>query len=178
MNVYAFSEGLESEIDIEARPDVYLQQFHQADPVRAYLFVIKKFMGEIAGDGLHYVFENRLGQILPEVIEGFHRLGMPQTAEVLDQAGHRLGSPFPRGLYLREMRLSAAVARVPDDEIKSRYGMSDEDIEADPDYVEVLKGEELFDDLPDLYFKLVETENGGFETAAIEFIKKSSAPTI
>ena len=178
MDVHAFSEGLESEIDIEARSDVYLEQFHQVDPVRAYLFVIEKVMGGIAGDGLYYVFESRWGQILPEVIEGLYKLGMPRTAEVLTQAGHRLGNPFPRGSYLREMRLSAAVSKIPNDEIKSRYEMSDDEMDADPDYVEVLKGIELFDDLDDSYFKLVKTENGGFEAAAVEFIKKSSAPII
>ena len=90
MDTYAFSQIVESQIDIEARPDLYLEQFHKANPVAAYLFVMYWVVGAISGDGFYFVFESRKGQIFPEAIEGFKRIGMPKTAEILEQAGAQL----------------------------------------------------------------------------------------
>lgn len=167
MDSYQFSQSVADQIDIEARPDLYLEQFHKANPIAAYLFVMFQVTNFIAGDGFYCVFEARWGQVFPEVVEGFKRIGMPKTAEILEQAGAQLGSPYPRGIVLRAKRLAKLISQIPVDSIKEKFGytLEQELDEYDIDLLETMLTTEIFDDLETIYFQLIKSENGGFQQA-------------
>ncbi len=176
MDTYAFSQIVESQIDIEARPDLYLEQFHKANPVAAYLFVMYWVVGAIAGDGFYFVFEAREGQIFLEAIEGFKRIGMPKTAEILEQAGAQLGIPYPRGIVLRGKRLAKLVSQVPIDSIREKFGFTlDQELdEYDIDILETMVTTVIFEALETTYFQLIDSENDGFHQAAEIYMNQNT----
>jgi hypothetical protein len=165
------------QIDIEARPDVYLQQFASFDQDLAYLYVIHEAARWIAGDGFYFLMSTKKGQVIPEMIEGLKRFGMPQVSEVVAQIAARVAVPFPRGWFLRDKRLVEALERVSEDKILGDLRMTRVDAEENPRWFEDMKREELFDDLETNYFKLIETENGGLDAVRTRILEQQKRRT-
>jgi hypothetical protein len=116
---------------------------------------------EVCNGGFLQFFWNNTGVLFPEAIEGFKLIGMPQLASVLETAGTPLGSPYPRD---REARWDALLATS-----RLEAGEIEQIFQKNPNlYLAYLKVTESldWDTLNKQFYKLIESENGGFEVAA------------
>ena len=82
--------------------------------------------------------------LAPEAVVGFHAIGMPICASLIDEAMKFFGDPYPRE---RQSRI----------EILKPYDIQDPD--QDP-----------FGALDDRFFEVLDSENGGFLSAADQSI--------
>jgi hypothetical protein len=98
---------------------------------------------EICNGGFVQLFNNSTGMIVPEAIEGFRAIGMPETAAVIEEAVCVFGSSYPRDRDGRQRAFAAVGNRIA-----------------------------AFDALNDRFYQVVETENGGFEEAASRYSER------
>ena len=51
---------------------------------------------EVCNGGLHQLFTNSTGVVVPEAIAGFRSMGLPELAAIVTEAARFFGDPFPR----------------------------------------------------------------------------------
>ena len=119
----------------------FLKQYEAAPEVARALFAAHWCQSEVLNGGLHQFFENSTGVLAPEALEAYRKLGMPRLAAVLEAAMAWFGSSYLREREDREEKLETLAAEHPD--------------AWDP-----------FDKLDEEFFDLIESEAGGFESAA------------
>jgi hypothetical protein len=180
MDVYQLFQEAEKLIDINARPHVYLEQFHAAPRILADIYTVYAVNNYIRGDGLFDgVFASQLGLVVPEAIQGFQHLQMPNTANVLSRAASKLGLPYPRGFVLRQKRLERLLGQIPHEAAQAWFGWTAQEITEDLDGFETMKAQLVFEDEDNEYFNFIESENGGFKQAieiyAADFLQNQSA---
>jgi hypothetical protein len=111
-----------------------------------YLFSVHWCFAEVGNGGLLQFFSNNTGIMAPEAVDGFRAIGMPEAADLLNQAMALLGGSYPRDWEERH----AALYKV----------MPEEDLED-------VEPEDLFEDLEDRFWDLMEPKEGeGFEARA------------
>lgn len=128
------------------------------------LYATHMCQSEICNGGFLQLFWNNTGVIVPEAIEGFRTIGMLEIASLVEQAAQQLGRPYPLD---RDDRWDALIVASP---------MSEDEIEAifkaeDNLYIAFAKATKKvpFDSLEKEFYRLLGTENGGFEAAATRY---------
>jgi hypothetical protein len=129
-------------ISIYDGPDIFLQQYGAAPVASRVLFSAHWCQSEICNGGFDQFFSNSTGVVAPEGVQAFRDIGMPQIAAVIEQAMSIFGPIYPRDRAVREDALEA-IWDVLGEEQSGPFG-----------------------DLEKSFFALIETENGGFESAA------------
>ena len=83
-------------------PEIYLKRFQELTEAQQVLFPTHWFYSEINNGGFHKCFYNATGRFAPEAVLGFKKLGLVETAEVVQKAIDIFEKPFPRdpGKYL------------------------------------------------------------------------------
>jgi hypothetical protein len=121
--------------------DRFVAHYASAPEVSRVLFAAHWCQSEICNGGFHQFYGNSTGVLAPEAADAFRKLGMPRTAELISRSISWYDSPYPRDRAVREDLLDAHANANPD--------------APDP-----------FDALDDPFFKVLESEAGGFEAAA------------
>jgi len=121
--------------------EVFLHQYNAAPEASRILFAAHWCQSEINNGGFEQFFSNSTGVLAPEGARAFRALHMPLTAELIVKAMAAFGPRYPRERTERDLAM---------DEI----GANSDD-QAGP-----------FHHLDEEFFVLVETENGGFRSAA------------
>jgi len=142
MGYWDLIDPIWEKVSIYDGPDAFLQQYGASLEVSRVLFAAYWCQSEICNGGFDQFFSNSTGVLAPEGVEGFRKIGMPQIAALMEQAMSALGLIYPRDRDEREDAIEAAWDACADNE-------------SGP-----------FGDLDELFFQLIETENGGFEEAA------------
>ena len=132
-------------VSIYDGPETFLSQYNSSHEVARTLLAAHWSQSEINNGGFEQFFSNSTGVLAPEGALAFHKIGMPHTAKLIERAMALFDAPYPRDRNEREEALEAAFDAAQVDDY-------------DP-----------FGDLNDSFFSLVETENGGFETAADKY---------
>ena len=99
---------------------------------------------EVCNGGFHQFFTNSTGVLAPEAVEAFRVLGMPELARVVAQAMLWFGPLYPRDQSTRQAALSGFAA-------------------GDP------KASSPFEQLDTSFYRLLDSESGGFYRAADEY---------
>lgn len=141
MGYWTLVEPIWDTVSIYDGGDVFLQQYTASPEASRVLFAAHWCQSEINNGGFEQFFSNSTGVLAPEGVQAFRALGMPETAALIDKAMEVFGPTYPRERSEREDALDKA--------------WDDFDDDADP-----------FSDLDESFFERVETENGGFESAA------------
>jgi hypothetical protein len=114
----------------------FQQEFAEAPLIARTLFAVHWCQSEVCNGGFYQFFYNSTGILAPEASASFQTIDMPQTASVVVQAMNWFGQPYPRRRRDRVQRLEA------------------------------VEGKKQFRPLDEEFFRLIETENGGFLAAA------------
>lgn len=140
MSYWKLVEPIWDAVSIYDGGDVFLRQYGASPEASRILFAAHWCQSEINNGGFDQFFSNSTGVLAPEGVNAFRALGMPRTADLIGEAMAAFGLPYPRERDERE------------DALEALWGA---DNDADP-----------FGNLDEAFFEMVETENGGFETAA------------
>ncbi len=128
-------------VSIYDGPEVFLHQYAAVPEASRVLFAAHWCQSEICNGGFDQFFFNSTGVLAPEAVEAFRKLGMPKVAALVEQAMSLFGPIYPRD---RANRFDALdTIRKASDKKAGAFGKLD-----------------------DLFFILIESENGGFEAAA------------
>ena len=142
MGYWSLVEPIWETVSIYDGADAFLEQYSASSEKSRILFAAHWCQSEINNGGFEQFFSNSTGVLAPEGVQAFRTIGMPQTAALIEQAMAVFGPAYLRDRDEREDALEAIWEAAGDDE-------------AEP-----------FGNLDDLFFDLVETENGGFRSAA------------
>lgn len=125
------------------------------------LFAAHLCGAEVLNGGFLQLFYNDTGIVVPEAIEGFRAIGMPELADLVEEAIKPLGSPYPRSREERQEALLRAtnkslgeVAQIAKSTPHPFIGFREVTKELD------------FDESSRSFWQLHKTENGGFVQAA------------
>jgi hypothetical protein len=142
---WSLVESIWDSVSIYDGPEAFLAQFNTAPLGARTLFAAHWCQSEIRNGGLHQFFGNSTGVLAPEAVAAFRSIGMPKIAAIVAEAMLWFGPSYPRNREVRDGQLG--------------------DYEND-DYPEDWNP---FEQLDDQFFALIESENGGFVTAADEY---------
>jgi hypothetical protein len=125
--------------------DTFIKQYNASPEPSRNLLAAHWTQSEVRNGGFAQYFSNSTGVLAPEAVVAFRALEMPQCAAMIERAMTFFEQPYPRECEER------------DEVVEAAYEASgDEDF--DP-----------FDGLDEPFFELLDTENGGFETAADKY---------
>lgn len=131
--------------DIQA----FLAAFAATEATARTLFAAHWLYSEVCNGGFHQFYWNSTGIVAPEAVDAFTAIGMPRTAEIIRRTMSWFPTPYPRN---RESRI----------ELLDRHAELHQE-SRDP-----------FSSDDDEFFKVVNSEKGGFEDAANEFATRQS----
>jgi hypothetical protein len=89
-------EPMWDRISIYDGPDVFLRTFATVKPEAGHLFAAHWCQSEVRNGGFHQFFYNSTGVLAPEAVEGFRAIGLPDCAEILQEAMSVFGEAYPR----------------------------------------------------------------------------------
>jgi hypothetical protein len=131
-------------ISIYDGPKLFLKKY-AAVPLRSRnLFAAHWCVSEISNGGFNQFFANCTGVLCPEAVKGLRAIGMPKTSAVVAQAMRSFSRPYTRHISKRRAELNR--------------------IDTDRKY---------FLPMERVFYKLVDTEAGGFEVAADRYANKA-----
>ncbi|TDK18456.1 DUF4375 domain-containing protein [Luteimonas aestuarii] len=142
MSYWDLVDPIWEKVSIYDGGDIFLRQYNASPEASRILFAAHWTQSEVRNGGFNQYFSNSTGVLAPEAVVAFRALGMPQSAAAIEQAMAFFDSPYPRERNERQEALDAAW-----------------EASGDEDY-------EPFTDIDDLFFELLDTENGGFAAAA------------
>ncbi|MBK6779908.1 MAG: DUF4375 domain-containing protein [Gemmatimonadetes bacterium] len=128
---------------IDDGPEVFLASYRALPQQVRHLLCAHWVQSEVCNGGFQQFFLNSTGVLGPEAIAGLEAVGMPQTAGTLRQAMALFGPTYPRD---REVRIAA--------------------LEADSASAALLPS---LAELDDAFYRLLESENAGWDEAATRF---------
>jgi hypothetical protein len=126
-------------VSIYDGPEVFLREFAALSAKEATLLAAHWCQAEVCNGCFRQFFKNSSGVLAPEAIASFVSLGMPETSAVVTRAVAWFGAPYLREKASRNEALAA------------------------------MKGNDPFDALDRDFYRLLDTESGGFESAATTF---------
>jgi hypothetical protein len=144
--------------------ETYLASISTLDRPLVLLYAAHFAYSEICNGGFQQFYWNSTGAIGPETVEGYRLIGMPELAALMERASALLEYPYPRDSSLRQHVLfrvsgSGELDSKSTDSLKRLYEVSDKD-DAPIDWNALNKD----------FYRLAETENGGFEAAANRYV--------
>jgi hypothetical protein len=164
-------EPLFSIIEFGEGPASFANSIGSIPPSSVILFAAHMCLAEVHNRGFRQLFWNNTGLLVPEGVEGFSAIGMPQMSAIVTSAAQPLGSPYPRG---RDDRWDAMLAASGHNE--AELAQIFEKYKGEPDGTKGLCGAFFeattnlgFDELDKQFRETARTENGGFQDAATRF---------
>jgi hypothetical protein len=161
-------EPLFSIIEFGDGPDAFNRSIVNVPRSSVLLFSAHMCLSEVHNGGFLQLFWNSTGLLVPEGIEGFSAIGMPQMSAILSRAARPLGTPYPRD---RDDRWDAMLAASGHNEKELKQIF--EKYKGEPDGTKGLycaffeaTANLGFDELDKQFWETAETENGGFQNAA------------
>jgi Domain of unknown function (DUF4375) len=136
-------------VSIYDGPGAFLQEFKATPEPSRHLLAAHWCQSEICNGGFEQFFFNSTGVLAPEAVEGFHAIGLHVVASVVQQAMELLGAEYPRDREVRNEILDA---------------------------VKDASNSNAFDSLDEEFFKLIRTENGGWDEAANKYAATHGGP--
>lgn len=77
-------------------PAAYLQYLDRMPVSARALLTTHWVYSEVCNGGLHQLFTNSTGVVIPEAIAGFRSMALPELAAIVTEAARFFGEPFPR----------------------------------------------------------------------------------
>jgi hypothetical protein len=134
-------------------PESFERTFKTVNRSVALLYAAHFCQSEVCNGGFTQLFRNSTGVLAPEAVEGFLAIGQPGVSSVVQNAIALLGSPFKRHRASR-WSILAGLSSNPDPRL----------------YQRVLQ----FEPLEREFYTLLESEAGGFESAADRYAERIS----
>jgi hypothetical protein len=122
--------------------------FKSAEPTAGTLFAAHWLYSEVCNGGFYQFYWNATGILAPEAKRSYELIGMPRTADVIQRSMQWFPTPYPRD---REARVSLL-------QVAANHGDKGGPFRA----------------LDDTFYKVVESECGGFVSAANDFAARKS----
>jgi hypothetical protein len=164
-------EPLFSIIEFGEGPSSFAKSVGSTPHASVILFAAHMCLAEVHNGGFLQLFWNNTGLLVPEGVEGFSAVGMPQMSAILSSAARPLGTPYPRD---RDDRWDAMLAASGRNE--SELTQIFEKYKSEPNETKGLYAAFAeatanlgFDELDEQFWKTAKTENGGFQDAATRF---------
>jgi hypothetical protein len=134
------------------------------------LYAAHMCQSEVFNGGFLQLFWNSTGILVPEAIESFKHIGMPELASLVNEAAALVGNPYPREREERWDALLAATGRneMEMEQIFDKYAALGKPESLYQAFAEATKDLPL-DALDRRFWETVKTENSGFEDAATRF---------
>lgn len=145
MDYWDLVEPIWEAISIYDGPENFLRQYNSAPEAARTLFAAHWCQSEICNGGFDQFFSNSTGVLAPEAVVAFQKIGMLETAALVERAMLLLGDSYPRDRDTREEAIETAWE-------------ASSDQENGP-----------FGDMDPLFFTLIKEECGGFGNAADAF---------
>ncbi|WP_164512740.1 DMP19 family protein [Caulobacter vibrioides] len=142
-------------VSIYDGPEVFLAGFSAVPTPSKHLLATHWLQSEVHNGGFSQFFSNSTGVLAPEAVAGFRAIGMPRSADLVEEAMAWLGPSYPRDRDERNDALDA---------FEEAHGV-DHGPECD-----VCSADSRFWDL-------MANEAGGFDAAADFFAQQHSRPT-
>lgn len=128
-------------VSIYEGPELFLREFAALSAKESTLFAAHWCQSEVYNGGFGQFFGNSAGVLAPEAVAALVSIGMPETSAVVTRAMAWFDAPYPRERTTRSMALAT---------FKDRPSLA-----CNP-----------FDELNRDFYRLLDNENGGFESAA------------
>ena len=77
-------------------PSAYLRYLDRVPVSARALLTTYWVYSEVCNGGLHQLFTNSTGVVVPEAIVGFRSMALPEVAAIIAEAARFFGEPFPR----------------------------------------------------------------------------------
>lgn len=144
--------------------ETYLASIAPLDRRLVLLYAAHFAYSEIGNGGFQQFYWNSTGAIAPETIDGYRLIGMPELAALVERSSALLEFPYPRDRQLRQRVLFRAsgcgeLDSLSTDSFSKLYEVSDKD-DAPINWRALNKD----------FYRLAETENGGFVAAANRYV--------
>jgi hypothetical protein len=119
-------EAVWDSVSMDDGPEVFVEQFGRILPEQGHLFAAHWCDAEVCNGGFHQFFTNSTGVLAPEAAAGYRAVGLPQLAQLVDQAMAFFGSPYPRSQEDRARALDAIPSGGPREEWDPFYRLDEE----------------------------------------------------
>ena len=98
-------------------PSAYAEFYRNMPPVSGHLITTHWVFSEVCNGGLHQLFTNPTGVVVPEAVAGFRAMGLAELADILSEAAAFFGPAYPREQMARIDALDRYAERTgdPDD---------------------------------------------------------------
>jgi hypothetical protein len=143
-------EQVDATVSFGDGPSLFQSQFAAVPRRAAHLFAAHWCYTEVCNGGFTQFYGNSTGILAPEAVAAFCEIGMPQAAAVIAKANSWFGFFYPRYRPVRQLALKLYA-------------------------VAPLRKSSPFEKLDLEFFRLCDTENGGFEVAAKTYFSGSNA---
>ena len=166
-------EPLFSIIDFGGSAESFEKSISSTPRSSVILFAAHMCLAEVHNGGFFQLFWNSAGLLVPEGIEGFATIGMPELSAILGNAAHPFGTPYPRD---RDGRWDAMLAACGRDETELMQIFGKHKGESDKTkgfYLAVAEATTnlAFNVLDKQFWETSQTENGGFQEAATRYAR-------
>lgn len=153
------------------RPEVFFPSIAPLPRSSVLLFAAHMCLAEVYNGGFLQLFWNNTGLMVPEGIEGFLNIGMPEMARLLCETARRLGEPYPR---CRDERWDAMLAASVLGEFQLQRIFEKHKNEAKGLYLAFAEATLGlgFDEIDKRFLETARVENGGFQDAATSYASK------
>ena len=138
---WATVEPLWDAVSIYDGEKVFLRDFEAAEPIGRTLFVAHWCQTAVRNGGFHQFFSNSTGVLATEAVDSFREIGMPKVSALVNAAVGWFSKPCARARTTRQRALANHRKEHPTD--------------LSP-----------FERLDEEFFRLIDSENGGFVHAA------------
>ncbi len=131
------------DLEIHEGPERFQATFRALPRPIRLLLCAHWAQSEICNGGFQQFFFNSTGVLAPEAVEAYEAVGMPRLAATVHEAAALMGTPYPRE---RDVRIGLLEAEGSNDAILA-----------------------AFTPLETLFYELVDSERGGWDSAATAF---------
>jgi len=106
---YAFAviDPVWSTINIYEGPDIYEQTQKAFSSGQIQLTAIHWHISEVCNGGHYQFYSNSTGIVWPEALDGYRTIGLPEVADILQEAADRYGGNLSRDRDTREAQIDA-----------------------------------------------------------------------
>jgi hypothetical protein len=91
----------------------YQKSLSSLSPEESHLALVAWCDTEVCNGGFHQFFLNSTGMVAPEASKGFRAVGLPECADLVDEAIGKFSSPYPRKQGERELALKSMIGSGP-----------------------------------------------------------------
>lgn len=156
-------------INIYEGPEKFAEVCQSAWKPIVLLYATHMCASEVRNGGFLQLFWNSTGVAVPEAIEGYKTIGMPNLAALVEDTARILGNPYPRERDERWDALLVASGRTPE-EMEPFFTKCDNFYLCFEEATKPLN----FDLLNRKFWQLVGEENGGYGIAATLYAQSVS----